>query len=85
MIEKLREEDKTELKTFNDIFDLRSASKKNKAYHIIILAKNQIGLRHIYEMISASHLKYFFRTPRIPRSLLEEKREGLILLSLIHI
>ena len=79
MIEKLREEDKTELKTFNDIFDLRSASKKNKAYHIIILAKNQIGLRHIYEMISESHLKYFFRTPRIPRSLLEEKREGLIL------
>ena len=79
MIEKLREEDKTELKTFNDIFDLRSASKKNKAYHIIILAKNQIGLRHIYEMISESHLKYFFRTPRIPRSLLEEKRDGLIL------
>ncbi len=79
MIEELRENGKTELNKFNTEFDLRSASKKNKAFHIIILAKNQTGLRHIYEMISESHLKYFFRTPRIPRSLLEEKREGLIL------
>jgi len=66
------------LNELNEKFDTRSASKKNKAYHIILLAKNQIGLRHIYEMVSDSHLKYFHRTPRIPRSLLEEKREGII-------
>jgi DNA polymerase-3 subunit alpha (Gram-positive type) len=79
MLAELKEQGKTELSTFNTEFDLRSASKKNKAFHIIILAKDQVGLRHIYEMVSESHLKYFFRTPRIPRSLLEEKREGLIL------
>ena len=53
--------------------------RKIKRITLSYFAKNQIGLRHIYEMISESHLKYFFRTPRIPRSLLEEKREGLIL------
>ncbi|MCC8168947.1 MAG: PHP domain-containing protein, partial [Oscillospiraceae bacterium] len=79
MIAQLKEENHYELSKLNDDFDVRSASKKNKAFHIIILAKNQIGLRHIYELVSASHLNYFFRTPRIPRSLLEEKREGLIL------
>ena len=79
MIAQLRDEGKTELAKFNTEFDLRSAAKKNKAFHVIILAKNQTGLRNIYEMVSESQLKYFFRTPRIPRSLLEEKREGLII------
>lgn len=79
MIAELRGQGKYSLAELNNEFDVRSASKKNKAFHIIILAKNQIGLRHIYELVSASHLNYFFRTPRIPRSLLEEKREGLIL------
>lgn len=79
MLDKLRESGKTELNNLNDAFDLRGASKKNRAFHIIILAKNQTGLRHIYELVSQSHLNYFFRTPRIPRSLLAEKREGLIL------
>ena len=53
--------------------------KKYKPYHIILLAKNRIGLRHMYELVSASHLEHFYRTPRIPKSLLEKKREGLIL------
>lgn len=79
MIEELRSQGKTELASLNEDFDLRAAAKKNKAFHVIILAKNQTGLRHIYEMVSASHLNYFFRTPRIPKSLLAEKREGLII------
>lgn len=79
MLLELREQGITELAKLNTYFDIRSASKKNKAFHIIILAKDQTGLRNIYELVSASHLNYFFRTPRIPRSLLEEKREGLIL------
>ncbi len=79
MLEILKSEGKTRLAELNTVYDLRAGSYKNHAYHIIILAKNQIGLRHIYELVSESHLKYFYRTPRIPRSLLEEKREGLIL------
>lgn len=78
MLEELKLKGKTELKTYNSEFDIRTASVKTKAYHIILLAKNTQGIRNIYEMVSQSHLKYFMRTPRIPKSLLEEKRDGII-------
>ncbi len=52
---------------------------KGQSYHIVILAKNKVGLRHLYDIITESHLHHFYRTPRIPRSLLEAKREGLLL------
>ena len=79
MLDELKKNEKTDLKTFNKEFDIRTASSKTKAFHIILLAKNETGVRNIYEMVSQSHLKYFMRTPRIPKSLLEEKREGLII------
>ena len=79
MLDALKKNEKTELKNFNKEFDIRTASSKTKAFHIILLAKNEAGVRNIYEMVSQSHLKYFMRTPRIPKSLLEEKREGLII------
>lgn len=78
MLDTLRQSGKTRLKTYNSEFDIRSASSKTKAFHIILLAKNEKGVRNIYEMVSQSHLKYFMRTPRIPKSLLEEKREGIV-------
>lgn len=79
MLSELRERGITKLSEFNTAFDIRESSKRTKAYHIILLAKNLKGIRNLYELVSASQLKYFYYTPRIPRSLLEEKREGLIL------
>jgi len=47
--------------------------------HMIILVRNQEGLRNLYELISLSHLEYFKRNPLIPRSELDRRREGLLL------
>ncbi len=53
--------------------------KKLKSYHIILLAKNDIGRVHLYQLVSEAHLKYFRKRPLIPKSRLAELREGIII------
>lgn len=80
MAEKLR---KQGVYTVGEMLDTMSASadpKKIKdVYHISILVKNLTGLKNLYKIISFSYLDSFYRVPRIPKTVLTQHREGLII------
>ena len=78
-VEMLKERGITTLKDVNEFGATNpDAVKKMTSYHVIILAKNDLGRVNLYTLISMSHLKYFSRVPRIPKSELMKYREGLI-------
>ena len=77
---KLKEEMEIEdLKTLNTQFLENVDIKKQPMNHIVILAKTQAGIKNLYKIISAAHLEHFARKPRIPKTLLAQMREGLII------
>jgi DNA polymerase-3 subunit alpha (Gram-positive type) len=52
--------------------------KKHGTYHIILIAKNLTGLKNLYKIVSYTHIDYFYKKPRLPRSVLQKYREGII-------
>ena len=79
MCNKLKLEGILDLEAMNRAMADRADPKKQRSYHMIILAKNMVGLKNLYHLISKSYLDYYYKNPRIPKTLLEEYREGLII------
>ena len=80
-IEMLREKGIEQLGGINAYMETvrRSGSPRRDSRHMIILAKNKTGLKNMYKLISLGHLKYFRRTPIIPKHELINHREGLLI------
>ena len=73
-----------EKKEITNIIQLNKHMGEGNAYqnarpnHCVLLVQNETGLKNLYKLVSFSHTDYFYRVPRIPRSLLEKHREGLL-------
>lgn len=80
LVDMLKERDITDLRTLNENGQLSDDTiRKFHPYHCIILAANEMGRINLYRLISASHLQYFNRFPKMPKSLVNKYREGLII------
>lgn len=77
-LKRLEERDIFQFDAINRLVDEISLDNL-RTYHITILAQNQVGLKNLYHLVSRAHIDYFHRHPRIPRSLLSQYRDGLLL------
>ena len=56
----------------------KSRTPKIRSHHIILLAKNETGLRNLYKLVTVSHLRHFNKRPLLPRAVISQYREGII-------
>lgn len=79
MLEMLKEKGVKTLEEIDKLKEGKTDFKKLPSYHAIILAKDYVGLKNLYKLVSLSHLHYFYKKPRILKSLYKKYSEGLIL------
>ena len=79
MLQNLREKEIFDLKDLDQMLSKDVNYKTLPTYHAIVLAKNKVGLKNLYKLISFSHVDYFYKKPRMLKSLLAKYSEGLII------
>lgn len=63
---------------FNDNMGKGNAYQRARPYHCTLLAQNETGLKNLFKLVSIAHMQYFYRVPRLPRSVLQKHREGIL-------
>ena len=79
MIDMLKEKGAKKIEDIDRICAGNTDFRRLPTYHAIILAKNYVGLKNLYKLISFSHLNYFYKKPRILKSIYKKYSEGLML------
>ena len=79
MLKNLREKEVTNLMEIDDKLSSDINFRNLPTYHAIILVKNKVGLKNLYKLVSYSHLNYFYKKPKILKSIYQKYSEGLIL------
>ena len=78
MVQQMKELGVTNHKDINKKLSNEDAYKRARPTHVTLIVQNQDGLKNLFKIVSASLVKYYYRTPRNPRSLLNEYREGIL-------
>ncbi|UJL47964.1 PolC-type DNA polymerase III [Virgibacillus sp. NKC19-16] len=78
LVQGLLKEEITNHNQLNNHMGEGNAYQRSRPYHCILLAKTQEGLKNLYKLVSYAHVNYFYRVPRIPRSLLQKLRNGIL-------
>ncbi|MEH7252849.1 PolC-type DNA polymerase III [Neobacillus niacini] len=63
---------------FNDYMGKGNAYQRARPYHCTLLAQTEAGLKNLFKLVSISHIEFFYRVPRLPRSVLQKYREGIL-------
>ena len=79
MLKKLESQKLEKIKDLDTLVPRDEIYKFGRTYHFNAIALNQVGLKHLFEIISLANTTYLYKTPRIPRSKLAELREGLLI------
>lgn len=79
LVKLLREKGIINLNQIDEKLNGQTNIKNSPTYHAIIMVKNSVGLKNLYKIISESHLKYYYKRPRVPKSLYNKYKEGLMI------
>ncbi|KHF30958.1 DNA polymerase III PolC-type [Anoxybacillus sp. BCO1] len=66
------------LDQLNEASKEQGAFQRSRPFHATLLVQNEVGLKNLFKLVSFSHVNYFYRVPRIPRSVLQQHREGIL-------